>query len=344
MKIHLYILYLFLVIILIELFYKCSCFNIKERFDVNTTLKPNKTIDSSKYLLKTTLKSNKKKKCDNKKSSDYILKTEMKANKLKIPTKYILKTNIKTNTSKNFDKTKYILKNEIKPTDDIDLSKYKLKTSINSDKNNIDMTKYILKTQIPSIDMSKYMLRTQPRSYNPSTVGVYKNDNTNLKNIIESENTTIQSETEENVPISSNLNNTVSNNSIYTDTNTTSYSPSHSSSNSTSNSGKGITSQRQSYNSSSNISNKLSYNKDEIPIKNYNTRKSHINNLSDNDWYKHQLNTIHTKQDNNVSDNYKFQNSFKKNVNKSLKCHNINKLPDRKINNQYFKYGIYNPY
>ena len=174
MKIHLYILYLLLVVILIELFYKCSCFTVKEKFEVNTKLKPDKKPDSSKYILKTKVKSNKKK--DNNNSSDHILKTEIKYDKLKIPSNYTLKTNINTNLSKDIDRTRYILK-----------------TNINTDRNNIDISKYILKTQIPTIDMSKYMLREQPRSYNPSTVGVYKKNN-DITNIIEAESTNIHDE------------------------------------------------------------------------------------------------------------------------------------------------------
>ena len=77
--------------------------------------------------------------------------------------KYILKTKIPI--TKNFgDMSKYILKTEIPYNKEIDISKYILKTQVPSVKNPIDMTKFILKTNIPTVDLSKYTRKKQPPS------------------------------------------------------------------------------------------------------------------------------------------------------------------------------------
>ncbi len=72
---------------------------------------------------------------------DYIPKSELK--------KYILKTELKS-IKDVVDKSKYILKSEVKPCDLIDKNKYILKSEIKSSPD-LDISKYVLKTdlQIP---------------------------------------------------------------------------------------------------------------------------------------------------------------------------------------------------
>ena len=176
-----FLLYIFCLIILIEIYYwrinkvyntegfkspENSSPNINPPIDMSKYILKTKIPitknfgDMSKYILKTEIPSSKEE-ID---ISKYILKTEIPSSKEEIDiSKYILKTEIPS-SKEEIDMSKYILKTEIPYNKEIDISKYILKTQVPSVKNPIDMTKFILKTNIPTVDLSKYTRKKQPPS------------------------------------------------------------------------------------------------------------------------------------------------------------------------------------
>ena len=158
-----FLLYIFCLIILIEIYYwRINKVYNTEGFKSPENSSPNinPPIDMSKYILKTKIPITK----NFGDMSKYILKTEIPSSKEEIDiSKYILKTEIPS-SKEEIDMSKYILKTEIPYNKEIDISKYILKTQVPSVKNPIDMTKFILKTNIPTVDLSKYTRKKQPPS------------------------------------------------------------------------------------------------------------------------------------------------------------------------------------